>query len=230
MLVQAGSSDDGKDLAAETAEIVFTAHQDMGKAQVFYADLKARTARAGRDPDAIRIMPGVFPVIGRSTQEAHERYEAMQALIAPDVAVTLLSRMAGFDFSPYPLDGPVPVLPEVIGGKSRSALLGALAQEKNLTVRQLALRIAGARGHWQVIGTPVDIARPVGKLVSWRRRGRLQRLPPSLPGGLEDFVAWVVPELQRRGLFRTAYAGRTLRTHLGLRPPGNGERASRRSV
>ncbi|HVY16720.1 MAG TPA: LLM class flavin-dependent oxidoreductase [Rhodopila sp.] len=222
VLVQAGSSDDGKDLAAETAEVVFTAHQGVEPARAFYADVKARAARAGRDPDSIRIMPGVFPVIGRTEPEARERYEELQALIAPEVAVTLLSRMTGVDFSPYPIDGPVPALPEVIGGKSRSAMLNALAREQDLTVRQLALRIAGARGHWQIVGTPSQI---VDQLEHWFRAGAADGfnvMPPVLPQGLDDFVDHVVPELQRRGLFRTAYAGRTLRAHLGLTPPANG--------
>jgi alkanesulfonate monooxygenase len=224
VLVQAGSSDDGKDLAAETAEVVFTAHQKLSDAQAFYADLKARAVQCGRNPDDIKIMPGIFPVVGKTEQEARDYYEEMQSLIHPDVGLVILSRMTGVDLSGYDIDGPVPDLPEIEGGKSRSKMLNALAAAEGLTIRQLYMRISGARGHRQLWGTAAQIA---DQLEEWFTQGAADGfnvMPPVLPGSLNDFVALVIPELQRRGLFRLKYEGTTLRSSLGLSVPGNGER------
>jgi N-acetyl-S-(2-succino)cysteine monooxygenase len=222
VLVQAGSSEAGKDLAAETAEVVFTAHQTLADAKAFYADLKGRMARYGRDPDHLKVMPGIFPVIGRIEAEAEAKYEEIQSLIHPEVGLSLLAGMLGHvDLSGYPVDGPLPELPETNAGKSRQALLVDLARREGLTIRQLYLRIAGARGHRQIRGTPTQIA---DQLQEWFEEGAADGfniMPPYLPGGLDDFVELVIPELQRRGLFRTAYEGRTLRENLGLPRPAS---------
>ncbi|AWB21348.1 FMN-dependent monooxygenase [Methylobacterium currus] len=219
VLVQAGSSGPGRDLAARTAEIVFTANQTLDEAVDFYRDLKERMARFGRAPDDLKIMPGLFPVVGRTEAEAREKFEELQALIDPVVGLALLSRMVGHDLSAHDPDGPVPELPETEGGKSRQQLMLDLARREGLSLRQLYLRIAGARGHSQIVGTPAQI---VDEMEARFRAGGADGfniMPPTLPGGLDDFIELVLPELRRRGLFRTEYEGRTLRSHLGSRPP-----------
>jgi len=222
VLVQAGSSEDGKNLAAQTAEVIFTAQQTLADAQAFYADVKGRLAKYGRHPDQLKIMPGIFPVIGSTEQEAKEKFAAIQQLIHPQVGLSLLTGMLGeVDLSKYPLDGPLPEIPHTELHQSRQKLLVELAQRENLTIRQLYEAIAGARGHWQVVGTPEQIA---DKMEEWFRNGGADGfnvMPPYLPGGLTEFVDHVIPELQRRGLFRTEYQGRTLRENLGLSRPVN---------
>lgn len=219
VLVQAGSSGPGKDLAARTAEIVFTANQTLEEAVEFARDLKGRMARFGRQPDDLKVMPGLFPVVGRSESEAREKFEELQALIDPVVGLALLSRMVGHDLSGHDPDGPVPELPESEGLKSRQQLMLDLARREGLSLRRLYLRIAGARGHSQIVGTPVQI---VDEMEARFRAGGADGfniMPPTLPGGLDDFIELVLPELRRRGLFRTEYEGTTLRSHLGSRPP-----------
>ncbi|MGE8656825.1 MAG: LLM class flavin-dependent oxidoreductase [Achromobacter sp.] len=222
VVVQAGASPAGRDLAARTAEVIFVAHQTFDEAQAFYRDIKGRAVEYGRDPDAIKIMPGIFPVIGRSQAEAEDKFARLQDLIHPVVGVQLLSNMiGGFDLSGYPVDGPLPDIPETNGGKSRQQLLIDLARRDNLTIRQLYLRIAGARGHQQVIGTPQSVA---DQLQQWFEEGGADGfniMSPWLPGGLDDFIELALPELRRRGLFRTEYSGATLRQHLGLARPAH---------
>ena len=183
VLVQAGSSEAGKDLAAETAEVVFTAHQTLADAKAFYADLKGRMARYGRDPDHLKVMPGIFPVIGRTEDEAEAKYEEIQSLIHPEVGLSLLAGMLGHvDLSGYPVDGPLPELPESNAGKSRQALLVDLARREGLTIRQLYLRIAGARGHRRIRGTPTQIA---DQLQEWFEAGAADGfniMPPASAG------------------------------------------------
>jgi len=223
VIVQAGSSETGRELAAQTAEVVFTAQTSLAAARDFYNDLKGRLPRFGRSADDLRIMPGVFVVVGQSQAEAQEKFEAFQELVEPQVGVALLSRMLGnFDLSAYPLDGPLPELPLTDSGqRSRQLLLTELAGRENLTLAQLGRRIAGGRGHYSLIGTPTQIA---DELQAWFEGGAADGfnvLVPHLPGGLEDVANHVVPELQRRGLFRRDYSGSTLRDHLGLKRPAN---------
>ncbi|MGO4328577.1 LLM class flavin-dependent oxidoreductase [Cupriavidus sp. 2TAF22] len=221
VIVQAGSSEAGQELAARTAEVIFTAQQSLQDARAFYQGLKGRMARYGRSPDQLRIMPGVFPVIGRSEAEAKEKFEELQSLIHPAVGLALLSQnLGGVDLSGYPLDGPLPDdLPEPNGAKSRFQLVTGLARKEGLTIRQLYLRVATARGHWSIHGTPQSIA---DQLQAWFEGGAADGfniMPPWLPGGLDDFIELVLPELRRRGLFRERYEGTTLREHLGLARP-----------
>ncbi|MEK6346973.1 MAG: LLM class flavin-dependent oxidoreductase [Burkholderia sp.] len=225
VVVQAGSSEAGRQLAARTAEVIFTAQQTLDDAVAFYADVKGRMAEWGRDPGELKIMPGVFPVVGRDESEAQEKFEALQQLIDPVVGLALVSGLTGgFDLSAYPFDGPIPELPETNASKSRQALTLELARRENLTIRQLALRVAGARGHWQLIGSPAQIADALEeRFVNYGADG-FNVMAPTLPGGLDDFVSLVLPELRRRGLFRNEYEGATLRHHLGLARP---ERAVR---
>ncbi|CAD5109504.1 LLM class flavin-dependent oxidoreductase [Zestomonas carbonaria] len=223
VVVQAGSSETGRELAAETAEVVFTAQTSLASAQAFYADLKGRLAAFGRDEDDLRIMPGVFVVVGQSEGEAREKFEQFQELVEPEVGIALLGRMLGnFDLSGYPQDGPLPDLPLTENGQqSRQKLLTELAGNESLTLAQLGRRIAGGRGHYSLIGTPKQVADELQAWFEQRAADGFNVLVPHLPGGLEDFATQVVPELQRRGLFRTEYQGRTLREHLGLKRPGN---------
>ncbi|MCZ2495404.1 NtaA/DmoA family FMN-dependent monooxygenase [Xylophilus sp. Kf1] len=220
VVVQAGASEDGRDLAARTAEVIFVAHQTFEEAQAFYSDIKGRVQQYGRHMDDVKVMPGIFPVVGRTQAEAEEKFEQLQSLIDPVVGVSLLSGITGgFDLSGYPVDGPLPELPPTEGPQSRQRLLLDLARRDGLTIRQLYLRIAGARGHQQVIGTPATIA---DQLQQWFEEGGADGfniMSPWFPGGLDDFIEGVLPELRRRGLFRTEYEGRTLREHLGLARP-----------
>ncbi|MBB3105185.1 LLM class flavin-dependent oxidoreductase [Azomonas macrocytogenes] len=223
VVVQAGSSETGRELAAETAEVVFTAQTSLTNAQAFYADLKGRLGKFGRDEDSLKIMPGAFVVVGQSETEAREKFEAFQELVEPQVGVALLGRMLGnFDLSEYPLDGPLPELPLTDSGqRSRQQLLTELAGAENLTLGQLGRRIAGGRGHYSLIGTPTQIADELQAWFEGRAADGFNVLVPHLPTGLEEFATQVVPELQRRGLFRREYEGRTLREHLGLARPKN---------
>jgi FMN-dependent oxidoreductase (nitrilotriacetate monooxygenase family) len=219
VVVQAGSSEAGRALAARTAEVIFTAQQTLADAQAFYADVKGRLQAYGRSPDDLKIMPGAFPVVGRTEGEAQDKFEELQSLIHPVVGLSLLSRMIGIDLSGFPIDGPLPDLPETNGGKSRQALLVELARRENLTIRDLYLRIAGARGHWTLVGTAAQIADQLQERFEGYGADGFNIMPPSLPGGLDDFATLVIPELQRRGLFRTEYEGTTLRENLGLKRP-----------
>jgi alkanesulfonate monooxygenase len=222
VIIQAGSSEDGKNLAAETAEVIFTAQQTLEDAQAFYADVKGRLAKYGRSPDSLKIMPGIFPVIGRTEQEAKEKFEQLQELIHPSIGLGLLSGLVGgIDLSGYPLDGPLPNLPDTELAKSRLKLVTDLAQRDQLTIRQLYLAIAGARGHRQISGTPEQIADQLEEWFVNEGADGFNIMPPYLPGGLDDFVDLVIPELQHRGLFRTEYEGKTLRENLGLPRPVN---------
>lgn len=217
VIVQAGSSEEGRGLAAETADLVFTAQQTLEDARAFRADIRARAAAAGRDPDSVKVLPGIQPFIGETSDAAAAHYEELQQLIHPAVAIHLLGHaIGGFDLSAYPIDGPVPDLPLTNGPRSRQRLLLDMARRENLTLRQLALKVAGGRGHWQVVGTADEIA---DRMESWFLAGAADGfnvMPPVLPKGLEDFVDAVIPALRRRGLFREDYAGSTLRHHLAL--------------
>ncbi|MGR9193451.1 LLM class flavin-dependent oxidoreductase [Rhizobium leguminosarum] len=222
VLVQAGASGPGKELAARTAEAIFAAHITLDEAKAFYADVKGKLGAFGRSPDDLKVLPGIFPVVGRSETEAQEKFEALQELIQPQVGLNLLSQLSGVDLSPYPLDGPIPSdLPVTNAGKSRQELVLDLARRENLTIRQLYLRIAGARGHWQVVGTPSQIADVMEERFENYGADGFNIMAPIMPGGLADFIELVVPELRRRGLFRTEYEGTTLRENLGLKRPVN---------
>jgi len=225
VIVQAGASEPGKELAAATAEAIFTAQLTLADAQAFYADVKGRLEKYGRDPDHLKIMPGVFPVVGRTEAEAREKFEELQSRIHPAVGLALLSgNLGGVDLSGYPLDGPLPDLPETNGPKSRQKLVIDLARRENLTIRQLYLSIAGARGHWQVVGTAAQIADQLEERFLKGGADGFNVMAPYLPGGLQDFVDHVIPELRRRGLFRSEYEGATLRENLGLPFPAHKRR------
>ncbi|MDY0938275.1 LLM class flavin-dependent oxidoreductase [Pseudomonas viridiflava] len=223
VVVQAGSSEVGRDLAAQTAEVVFTAQTSLASAQAFYADIKGRLAAYGRSADSLKIMPGVLIVVAETEALAREKFESFQDLVEPEVGVALLGRMLGnFDLSGYPLDGPLPELPLTDSGqRSRQKLLTELAEREHLNLAQLGRRIAGGRGHYSLIGTPEQVADELQRWFEQRAADGFNVLVPHLPGGLEDVARLLVPELQRRGLFRTEYEGTTLRENLGLQRPVN---------
>ncbi|MGE0280856.1 MAG: LLM class flavin-dependent oxidoreductase [Rhizobiaceae bacterium] len=232
VVVQAGQSEDGRKLAAHSAEVIFTAHQNLASAQEFYRDIKNRVRAAGRNPDHVLIMPGVAPFVGRTEAEAREKYQRLNDLILPEDGVALLNGLAGqtLDLKGYPLDGPLPKSTETEGMKSRQALIRQIADEHSFTIRQLYQWVATARGHYTIVGSAEQVA---DQLESWFRHEAADGfniLPPWLPTALDDFVDLVIPELQRRGLFRTAYEGSTLRDNLGLPRPVNPWTAARTRV
>ena len=229
VVVQAGQSEDGRKLAAASAEVIFTAHQNLASAQEFYRDIKARVRAAGRNPNHVLIMPGVAPFVGRTEEGAREKYQQLTELILPEDGVALLNGLAGqtLDIRGYPLDGPLPPSKETEGMKSRQALIRQIADEHNFTIRQLYQWIATARGHYTVVGSASQVADQLEEWWGNEAADGFNILPPWLPGGLDDFVDLVIPELQRRGLYRSAYEGTTLRENLGLPRPLNPWTAAR---
>ncbi|WP_028604181.1 LLM class flavin-dependent oxidoreductase [Ottowia thiooxydans] len=221
IVVQAGSSDTGVALAVRTADIVFTAQPSADSARAFYAKVKSRTAEAGRSPESLLIMPGVAPVIGQSRAHAQELKDELDSRVHPSVGHHLLyNATGGLDLSSYPPDSLLPdVLPETNGSKSRQQVLLEVARRDKLTIRQLYLMLAGARGHRYVIGTAQDVADELEHMHKDKQADGFNIMPLTLPEGLCDFVSQVVPELQRRKLVRTAYEGRHLRENLGLGVP-----------
>ncbi|MEU7842802.1 LLM class flavin-dependent oxidoreductase [Micromonospora sp. NPDC049114] len=225
LLVQAGSSEDGKELAARYAEAVFTAQQTLAEAQTFYRDLKQRAAQAGRDPQTVKILPGIVPAIGATEAQARALEDELDRLIKPEYARQQLATTLRVAPEDLDLDKELPAdLPsedEIEGAKSRYTLIVTLARRERLTVRQLIGRLGGGRGHRTFAGTPEQVADAIEQ---WYRAGAADGfniMPPVLPAGLEAFVDHVVPLLQRRGLFRTEYTGTTLRDHYGLPRPAN---------
>lgn len=225
VIVQAGSSEDGKDLAARYAEAVFTAQQTLEDAQSFYADLKARTAATGRDPHGIKILPGIVPVIASTEAEARRREQELDDLINPEYARIELAKTLRVSPDDLALDRQLPQdLPHedsIEGAKSRYTLIVDLARREKLTVRQLIGRLGGGRGHRTFSGTPEQVA---DAIQLWFEKGAADGfniMPAVLPSGLETFVDHVVPVLRARGLFRTEYTGSTLRDHYGLQRPLN---------
>ncbi|BBX88464.1 LLM class flavin-dependent oxidoreductase [Mycolicibacterium boenickei] len=219
LLVQAGSSESGKDFAARYAEAIFTAQRSVADGKAFYRDVKARAVKFGRSADEVKILPGIVPFIGPTEQAAVELEQQFTDLISPEYSLRQLSQMLGVDLTAHALDAPLPALPpieQIQGNKSRYQLVKDLASSESLTVRQLIAKLGGGRGHRTFAGTAEQVA---DNLELWFAEGAADGfniMPPYLPGGLEDFVEQVVPILQRRGLFRTDYTATTLRGHYGL--------------
>ena len=225
VIVQAGSSEDGKVLAARHAEAVFTAQQTLDDALDFYRDLKARTSATGRDPDTLKILPGIVPVLGSTEAEAKALEEQLDQLIRPEYAVAQLARTLKVRPEDLPLDRELPAeLPDedqIEGAKSRYTLIVSLARRERLTVRQLIGRLGGGRGHRTFTGTPEQVADAIEEWYDAGAADGFNIMPAVLPSGLEAFVDHVVPLLVRRGLFREDYTGTTLREHYGLARPAN---------
>ena len=217
VIVQAGASEQGRELGAATADVIYAINGSLDAARAYYADVKGRMAKYGREPDELKIMPAFCPVLGRTRAEAQAKFDELQELVDPLAGLGSLYTTFG-DLSGYPLDGPVP--DDAIGKleiRSISAQLRERVRKDKPTIRELYLR-SGITGSAK-IGTPSDIA---DAMQEWFENGACDGFnitPAHLPGGCEDFVELVVPELQRRGLFRAEYEGKTLRENLGLKRP-----------
>lgn len=220
VIVQAGASEPGRQLAAETAELVFAAHRTLDAGQAFYADVKGRMEAIGRNPDHLKILPGVLTVVGDSVEEAREKRALLDSLVHYDSAIASLSIALGHDASGFDPDAPLPEIPDTNASKSGRERTIELARRENLTVRQLAQRLGGYGG-LAFVGTPKTIADEMEEWLTTRGSDGFNVMFPYLPEGLDDFVDKVVPELQRRGLFRREYVGKTLRENLGLPRPEN---------
>jgi alkanesulfonate monooxygenase len=219
VIVQAGASDAGRQIAAETAEMVFAAGGPIAEAQAFYADVKGRAAALGRNPDHLKILPGALVVVGATLEEARAKRALLDSLVHYESAIGALSIALGVDARAFDPDGPLPEIPETESSKSGRERAIAMARRDSLTVRQLAQRLGGYGGA-AIVGTPASIADEMQEWLETDACDGFNIMFPYVPGGLVDFVEQVVPELQRRGLFRAEYAGTTLREHLGLpRPP-----------
>ena len=220
VIVQAGASEAGRQLAAETAEVIFAAQSTLDSGQKFYADIKGRMIKLGRNPDHLKVLPGAFVVVGETAEEAQKKRALLDSLVHYDSGIASLSIALGHDASSFDPNRPLPHIPESNASKSGRERVLALAERENLTVRQLAGRLGGYSG-LAMVGTPTMIA---DQMEEWLMNGACDGFNvmfPYLPGGLDDFVDQVVPELQRRGIFRTDYEGRTLRENLGLPRPAN---------
>jgi N-acetyl-S-(2-succino)cysteine monooxygenase len=216
VIIQAGGSPSGLELAARTADVVFSVVQDLDAAKTAYADLKGRMSKYGRAPNTLSVLPGVMPIIGASDAEARETLSKLQSWLTPTNAATLVASRIGYDVSGHPLDGPVPPPPPFQGSQAFSHMLYETARRENMTLGDLYNLTAAARGHWVLCGTPRSIADTLEEWFAGMAADGFNILPPYFPGAFADFVDLVVPELQRRGLFRLDYQGRTLRDHLGL--------------
>ena len=222
VIVQAGTSDDGMDVAARFAEVIFSANLTIDTCQKYFKEVKTRAAdKFGRNPDHLKVMPGFSVYVAPTEAGAKEKYDYQNSLMHPIVAREILSTvLGGMDLSGYDFDGPMPELQRGNSSHSTFDYVTGLAKRDNLTMRQIAQVVAGARAKLVAVGTPRQI---VDMMEDWYVKEACDGfniMPPYLPGGLNDFVELVIPEMQRRGLFRTEYTGRTLREHLGLpRPP-----------
>jgi alkanesulfonate monooxygenase len=220
VIVQAGASDDGRQLAAETAEAVFTGGGSLGDGQKLYADIKGRMDKLGRDRNNLKILPGAFVVVGDSVEQAREKRALLDSMVHYDSAIASLSVQLGTDASGFDPDGQLPDIPETNASKSGRQRLVDVAARDKLTVRQLAQRVGGYGG-LAFVGTPASIADQMEEWLTTEASDGFNIMFPYLPAGLDDFVDKVVPELQRRGIFRREYEGRSLRENLGLPRPKN---------
>jgi FMN-dependent oxidoreductase (nitrilotriacetate monooxygenase family) len=225
LLVQAGSSEDGKNFAARHAEAIFTAHQTYERAADFYSDIKARAKAVGRDPDSLLVLPGIVPFIGSTETEAQDLAQQFDGLRVAEYGLRQLAWNFETDPSVFELDKPLPdsilARPKLQGSQSRSDLIIELAVRENLTVREILSRLGGGRGHFTFIGTPEQAA---DTIIAWFEGGAADGfniMAPALPSALETFIEHVLPILRRKGLFREEYAGTTLREHYGLEVPAN---------
>ncbi|WP_054502458.1 LLM class flavin-dependent oxidoreductase [Achromobacter dolens] len=220
VIVQAGASEPGRQLAAETAEVVFAASATLEDGQRFYADVKGRMDALGRDRDHLKILPGVLVVVGETDDQARAIRARLDSLVHYESAIASLSVALGCDASRFDPDAPLPPLPETNASKSSQERVLRLAERESLTVRQLAQRLGGYGG-LAMVGTAARIADQMQEWLETEASDGFNVMFPWLPGGLDAFVGQVVPELQRRGIFRREYEGRTLRENLGLPRPAN---------
>lgn len=213
IVVQAGSSERGRELAARTANVIFTAQSSLESAQVFYSDVKSRLTRYGRHANELNVLPGLYVVVAKSKEEALAKQKILDDLIEESVGLGLLGRMLGnFDLSGVDVNGLLPDLGQTqTGQQSRQDLFTQLSHEQGYSVKQLYARVASGRGHFSIVGTADEVA---DHIESWFKQGAADGfniMPGLLPDGAEDFVELVIPVLQQRGLFRTEYQENTLR-------------------
>jgi FMN-dependent oxidoreductase (nitrilotriacetate monooxygenase family) len=218
VVVQAGASGPGRDLAASIAEVIFAQTPTIEVAQEYYGDIKRRIAAKGRDAGKVAVMPGFTPVIGRTREEAEQKIAELDAMIPDEVALTILSDLlGGVDLSRYKLDGPLPELDETANkSKTMVTMIKTVAASKNFSIREVAIWLASSMSHNRVAGTAVEIA---DMMQAWFENGACDGFlisPLVYPSGLRQFIAEVLPILRHRGLFRTDYEGKTLRANLGL--------------
>ena len=222
VLFMAGQSEDGRELAAQHADCVFAVTNTKEAGQAFYADVKARLGRYGRSADALRILPGAAVYVGRTAAEADELFDQLQSLIAPSLGVPYLSKLVEMDLSGYPLDGPLPDLSaETLAIASFRNTIAEMAARDNLSIRQTYERVLPSMGHVTFKGSARQVADEMEDWYTSQAADGFNITMPVLPRSLDDFVALVIPELQRRGLFRCEYQGRTLRQRMGLPTPEN---------
>lgn len=221
VILQAGSSDTGQALAARTAEVVFTSHPNLQSALKFYNNLKEQVVAVGRSADSLKIVPAIQPLVADTEEEARAIEAELEALVHPDLAIALLQMQIGqtLDLSQYDPNGPLPDMPDSNGARSIQARVAEMSRDGDVSILQLARRIAAGRTSAAMTGTPVQIADAMEEWFNTGAADGFVIIPPILPDQLEVFVEKVVPELQRRGLFRTEYEGSTLRDHLGLDRP-----------
>jgi alkanesulfonate monooxygenase len=220
VIIQAGASEAGRQVAAEMAEVVFAAGQGLEGGKAFYADIKSRAQAIGRNPEHIKILPGAFVVVGESVEEARAKRAHLDSLVHYDSGIGSLNSALNHDVSGFDPDGPLPEIPATNASHSAYDRVVSAARRENLTIRQLAARV-GSYGGLAFVGTPASIADEMEVWLHERGSDGFNIMFPYLPEGLDDFVGKVVPELQRRGLFRTEYEGATLRENLGLPRPAN---------
>lgn len=220
VIVQAGASNAGRQLAAETAEVVFAAANSLEAGKAYSTDVKGRAQAIGRDPDSIKILPGVLVIVGETAEVAREKRAKLDSLVHYDSGIGSLNSALGYDVSSFDPDGFLPEIPPTNASHSARDRVIAMARQEKLTIRQLAQRI-GSYGGLAFVGTPQTIA---DEMEQWLNEGGsdgFNVMFPFLPDGLNDFVDQVIPELQRRGIFRQEYEGKTLRENLGLSRPAN---------
>ncbi len=225
VLVQAGSSEAGMSLAGSVGEAIFTIQRTIEGAKDFYAGIKAKAGSSGRDPRHAVVMPGLLPYVGRTRQEARDKHDQLLELIHPEAGRSALSKMMDVDLMSADVEKPFPDLALDKLSQSRAVGIVESARKEGLNIRQVYERLVVSKGHRQLIGTATDIADSMQEWFEGSACDGFNVMPPMMPNGLDDFVELVVPELQRRGLFRTAYQGNTLRDHLGLPRPTGKHRA-----
>ncbi len=220
VIVQAGASEAGRQLAAETAEVIFGSSRTIEDARRFYADIRSRMQAAGRAPDSLKVLPAAMVIVGGTREEALDKKARLDSLVHPDSGIPNLSMRLGVDASRFDLDGPLPEIPQSNASQSSRDALVALAKRDGLTVRQLA-QIVGGSGGLEIIGTPGEIADTMQEWLETGASDGFNVMFHTVPSGLDEVVDLVIPELTRRGIYRSAYAGATLREHLGLARPDN---------
>jgi FMN-dependent oxidoreductase (nitrilotriacetate monooxygenase family) len=222
VIIQAGASETGKDFAAETAEVVFASSNELARGVAFYNDLKGRMAKYGRARDQLKVLTGLPVIVGETDEAALEKYESLQGMIHPDVGRLRLGMDLEVDLSDLPLDEPIPeaIIPRTSNLHQMyfNRIVEMIRNEK-LTLRQLYMRYE--RGNKTLCGSVTTIANHMEEWLTAGAADGFMLTFPTLPDGLEAFVEKVVPELQRRGIFRQDYTGVTLRDHLGLARPAN---------